>query len=438
MSSFLSSVEKTVSRYNMLSTGDTVIIALSGGADSVSLLYALYSLKEKYSLNLKAAHMNHNLRGDEALRDENFCRKICEEKGVELFVKSVDINAVAEKEKISTELAGRNERYKFFGELSERYGAKIATAHNADDNVETVVFNLIRGAGLNGLGGIKPVRGNIIRPLIRIERADIEEYLNENSIPFVTDSTNLTDDYTRNKIRHLIVPVMREINPNAAGNIADESELLSGVNSFVELKANEFIDEIKVENGYSAERLKTAPEALRSAVILELIKRNGGAAEKKHITLIESILDFGAVDLCGNLRAVSKQGVLRFINTEIDNILFSEKELKLPMEFDYNGKNYSVKEIKSDGECIKLSVLDKKPVFRTRRAGDKFTLAKRKVTKSLKKLFNELKIPEEKRDSVLILADGSEVLWIEGVGVSENARAYNEVGFIIDIKNKKE
>lgn len=127
MSSFLSSVEKTVSRYNMLSTGDTVIIALSGGADSVSLLHALNSLKEKYSLDLKAAHMNHNLRGDEALRDENFCRKICEEKGVELFVKSVDINAVAEKEKISTELAGRNERYKFFGELSEKYGAKIAT-----------------------------------------------------------------------------------------------------------------------------------------------------------------------------------------------------------------------------------------------------------------------------------------------------------------------
>ena len=159
---------------------------------------------------------------------------------------------------------------------------------------------------------------------------------------------------------------------------------------------------------------------------------------KDIITFIESILDFGAVDLSGNLRAVSKQGVLRFINTENENILFSEKELKLPMGFDYNGKNYSVKEIKSDGECIKLSVLDKKPVFRTRRAGDKFTLAKRKVTKSLKKLFNELKIPEEKRDSVIILASGSEVLWIEGVGVSENARAYNEVGFIIDIKNIKE
>lgn len=231
------------------------------------------------------------------------------------------------------------------------------------------MFNLIRGAGLNGLGGIKPVRSNIIRPLIRIERAEIENYLNENSIPFVTDSTNLTDDYTRNKIRHLIVPVMREINPNVAGNIADGTEVISKINSFVELKANEFVEEIQVENGYSAERLKSAPEALRSAVILELIKRHGAAAEKKHITLIESILDFGAVDLCGNLRAVSKQGVLRFINTENVNILFSEKELKLPMEFDYNGKNYSVKEIKSDGECIKLSVLDKKPVFRTRRAG---------------------------------------------------------------------
>lgn len=433
MSSFLSKVEETIAHYNMLNKGDTVVAALSGGADSVSLLNALNSIKEKYSLTVKAAHLNHNLRGAEALRDENFCREICDKTGVELFVKSVDINEIARRDKIGTELAGRNERYKFFSELSEKYGAKIATAHNADDNVETVVFNLIRGAGLNGMSGIKPVRDNIIRPLIGIERAEIERFIEENSLSYVTDSTNLTDDYTRNKIRHLIVPVMKEINPVVAGNITEETELFRDINSFLELKADDIINNSRNENGYRVGVIKNAPRALRFSVIYKLLKQNGVLPEKKHVSLIESVLDSGAVDLNGNVRAVCKQGTLRFVKTD-KKYFNSEIELKLPMEFSVNDKNYSVKEIKSDSDCIKLSVLDKKPVFRTRRAGDKFTLPKRGVTKSLKKLFNELKIPEEKRNSILVLASGSSVLWIEGIGVSENARAYDKEGFNIEIK----
>lgn len=432
MSNFVNEVERTMLGYNMINPGDTVIAALSGGADSVSLLYTLNSLKEKYSLNLKAAHLNHNLRGAEALRDENFVRKLCDNLEIELFVKSVDIKKISEAEKIGTELAGRNERYKFFDELSEKYGAKIATAHNADDNLETVVFNLIRGAGINGISGIKPVRSNIIRPLIRLSRSEIENYIEENSLEYVTDSTNLTDDYTRNKIRHSLVPIMKEINPNVLKNVTDETEIFSNINSYLELKSDEYINNSRTENGYKTVELKNIPDDIKPTVIYRLLKQNGILPEYKHISLILSVLDCGAVDLNGNVRAVSKQGILRFIETDKHFEYNSDIELKIPMEFAFNGSNYSVKEIKNSPEAIKLSVLNKHPVFRTRQAGDKFTLPKRKVTKSLKKLFNELKIPEENRDSILILANGSEVYWIDGIGASENARAYNESGFIIE------
>ena len=436
MSSFISSVEKTISDYNMINEGDKVIVALSGGADSVSLLNALNSLKEKYSIELMAAHLNHNLRGEESIRDEEFVKMLCAEKGVELFLKSINIRRISRENKISEELAGRNERYSFFEELSKDYDAKIATAHTADDNAETVIFNLIRGAGLNGISGIKPVRDYIIRPLIDLRREDVEDYCRENRLEFVTDSTNLTDDYTRNKIRRKIIPIMREINPGVINTISDETKIFSDYNSFIELKVDEAINDCKCENGYSCEKLKSVPENLRMSVVYELLKRSSIQPRRKYIELVASILDGGSVDLNGSFRAVSKQGTLRFLKTDKNNNYFSEIELKFPLRFNYNNKDYSVIEIKNGREedLLKISVLERKPVFRTRKPGDSFTLAKRKVTKSLKKLFNEFKIPEEKRDEVLILADGSEVLWIEGIGASESARSYDGNGLIIEIK----
>lgn len=435
MSDFENTALRAIEEWNMLGKADTVVAALSGGADSVSLFNLLISIREKYSLDIKAAHINHNLRGEEALRDENFVRKICAENDVELFVKSVDINKVAENEKISTELAGRNERYRFFKELSVKYDAKVATAHTADDNAETVIFNLIRGAGLNGMCGIKPVRDYIIRPLIYLSRAEVERYCGKNNLDYVTDSSNLTDDYTRNKIRHSLIPVMREINPRFIKTVSEEAKLFNEINSFLELKANEYIRSAKTENGYSVSALKKIPGEIRPSVIYRLLKLNGIMPERKHISLIGEILPSGAVDLNDGFRAVSKQGVLRFVKTD-DNIkYFSDIELKIPLSFSHNGKKYSVEELNSKG-ALKPSLLNENIVFRTRRAGDTFTLPGRRVTKTLKKLFNELKIPEESRDKIIVLAKGSEIMWIEGIGAGERALAYDNSGFTIKIERK--
>ena len=211
----ITKTEAAIKKYDLLSGGDSVIIALSGGADSVTLLSVLNSIKEKYNLKLYAAHLNHGIRGEEADNDEKFCKVLCENYNVQLFVKHIDVPKLCTEQKISAELCGRNERYKFFDELSAKLNAKVATAHTASDNAETLLFNLCRGSSLAGAAAIPPKRGNIIRPLITLTRNEIESYCAENSLSYVTDSTNMSDSYTRNKIRHKVIPALKEVNPQA-------------------------------------------------------------------------------------------------------------------------------------------------------------------------------------------------------------------------------
>ncbi len=427
---------RAVERFNMLDE-KTVIAAVSGGADSVAMLHFLAKKSDTFGYKLYAAHLNHMLRGDEADRDEYFVRDLCEKLDVQLFTRHRDIHALAEQNKLSTELCGRNERYAFFSELSERLSAKIATAHTASDNAETIIFNMTRGSGLKGLSGIAPVRENIIRPLILVTREEVEEYCRGNNLSFVTDSSNLTDDYSRNILRHNVVPVLRELNPSLENTLSNQSELLRSYNSYLELKTVETTNILRTENGYDCRRLSELPDALRFSVLRDILKNSEAETDFRTVSLLSDTLSGGALDLGNNLRAVCKQGTLRIIKTDCTDNNFSEKELKINSEFIYNRKHYSVLEINNDAESLDYSVLELKPVFRTRRAGDRFTLPRRKVTKSLKKYFNELKIPEENRNSVLVLAKDSEVLWIEGIGASENARLRGSRGLKILIENER-
>lgn len=418
MSDFRHLVHKAVSDHNMLSPSDSVIIALSGGADSVSLLHILCKMREELSLNLYAAHLNHNLRGEEAVRDESFCKILCKNYNVELFTKSVDIKALSEQKKISAELCGRLERYKFFEELSFKLNAKIATAHTASDNAETVIFNLIRGAGLKGMTGIAPVRDNIIRPLIYVTRAEVEAYCAENKLDFVTDSTNLSDDYTRNKIRHNIVTACREINPGFEKNITNNSSVMRGINSFLELKTSELETELKTDKGYSCDKIDSLPDGLRNEFIKFLLEKNNIETDFKTIKLLsQTIKNRSRLDINNSVTADCKQGFLRFIRTgEKDK--YSPKELKSDVEFIYSGKKYSFSELKPT---------DRNILIRTRSSGDSFTFTNRKVTKSLKKLFIEEKIPRENRDSLILAADGNTVLWLEGFGFSKQGKGLFKV-----------
>ncbi|MBQ9109096.1 MAG: tRNA lysidine(34) synthetase TilS, partial [Oscillospiraceae bacterium] len=197
---------KTIAEFHMLTQGDFVAVGVSGGADSVALLSLLCCLRGELDLTLVACHINHNLRGAEAKRDEDFVRRLCDRLGVECRVLSADVAALAREEGRSVEETARQVRYRFFAETAGKRG-KIATAHTAADNTETVLLNLARGSGLRGLCGIPPVRGNILRPLIGGTREQTEAWCCQNGLEWVEDSTNAADDYTRNRLRHHAVPV---------------------------------------------------------------------------------------------------------------------------------------------------------------------------------------------------------------------------------------
>lgn len=424
----------------LLSDGDSVIVALSGGADSVCLLHILISLKELYHLTIFAAHFNHMIRGEEADRDESFCAALCARLGAELFTERADVPAIARESGESLELCGRRLRYEFFDALTERYpGAVIATAHNLNDNTETVLMNLVRGTGIGGLCGIPAKRGDIIRPLLSCSRDEIEAYCRENGLDYVTDSTNLSDAYTRNKLRLNVLPVLREMNPALDEGIQRTASLMRDADDYLNKISFEELNKHRTDYGYDCAALLQLDRSVLSYAVRRLLDDAGATTDCRHIELIvEAMRSSGAVDLGGGFRAECAQGVFRI--TGPDDTDGASYDLNVPFA-DYSGKRMlrikggrifcadaSEDEItekvnkKFLQNCIPCDIITGDTVVRRRRAGDTFTDSRRGVTKTLKKLFNEMKIPREKRDSLLVVADGSAVLWIEGIGTSKQAQ----------------
>ena len=408
----------TAEKYNLISEGDSIVVALSGGADSVTLLNILYSIKEKYNLTLYAAHLNHGIRGVEADNDEKFCKILCENYNIEFFVKHIDVPKLCAEQKISAELCGRNERYKFFDELSVKLNAKIATAHTASDNAETLLFNLSRGSSLLGASAIPPRRGSIIRPLIELSRGEIESFCAAKKLAYVTDSTNLSDDYTRNKIRHNIIPVLTGINPGAEQAMLEFSRDCAQVGEFLEQCAEDILNSAKEKYGYNSAFLLQQNPAILKAAIAKLCREYGCDAERRHIELIISILNHGgAVELKNGKKAVCAQKTLRIITSSTDKTSFF-LEFDRDMSFDYLGRTVTAR---ADFSALKPL----NPVFRTRESGDTFTFYKRNITKPLRKALNEQGVPKELRDRQLLLCNGSEVLWCEALGLSKRGNELN-------------
>lgn len=419
-------VVNTINKYEMLQSGDRVIVALSGGADSVTLLDVLNSLKEQYNLKIFAAHINHNLRGNESKRDEDFCKILCKKYNTELFIKSENVRLLARQKKISEELCGRQIRYSFFEELSNRLGAKIATAHTASDNAETLLFNIVRGTSVTGTGAIPPKRGNIIRPLIELTRNQIEQYCNDRNLEYVTDSTNLSDDYTRNNIRHNIIPVLLAINPKFELSALHLSENAREITNYLNSQSSSALDKCRTQFGYDCKKLLLNDTAvIKNAVVLLCRRYAEITPENKQIEMIVDIIkNGGTVCLSKDFTAVSKQGILRIVRTQSVGE-FEEIILKDGISFDFAGKTYSVNNNSNNENKnqINIDLLNSNAVFRTRRSGDKFTYPKRKITKPLRKVMNEMKIPSEQRDKILVLASGCEILWCESIGASVQGQA---------------
>ena len=437
----LENIRLAAGRFDMFGKADMIVCALSGGADSVCLTLALKELSSEYGFKLKAVHVNHLLRGAESDRDEQFCRDLCEREDIQLTVFRADAAFFSKEHKMSLESGARKLRYNFFDEVCGE-NAKIATAHTLSDSAETVIFNLSRGTGLKGLCGIPPVRDKMIRPLIYCKREEILSYLSEKGQGFVTDSTNLSDDYSRNKIRHNVIPVLEELNSGFLESIKRLTESLSEDERFLsELAAEHYDDD-----------LRNVDASVRRRVIRSKLREAGIEPSCEKILSAEecALKGNGKTVLSGELYAVAKNGR---IQTEIiprERLVFPETKAIIgenPFLCDKtviisvnNGEN------NADGahvnDLLTKFALDCDKIqgelfLRNRRDGDSFIRAGRSFTSSLKKLMNE-SVPVGKRDKIAILADDKGIIWAEGFGIAERVKpdAFTKSYMNINVKEK--
>ena len=395
---------------DMIQPGDTIICAVSGGADSVALLFALYLLKEKLQINLEAAHFNHHLRGEESDRDEAFVRSFCDRYDVSLHVGGGQVTPG----KKGLEAAARDARYAFLRGLK----GKIATAHTADDNAETVLMHIVRGTGLKGLGGIAPAQGNVIRPMLKVTRQDVESFLEEWCLDHMEDSSNASDAFLRNRIRHNVMPLLKAENPRLAENMSRmalrlrEDELLLSSQGNLEVLP-------------TVESLKNMPKALRNRYLDAFLKRSGvREPEDSHIALAEALVfsenPSARASFPGGITVSRKYDRLEVVQ---EAPALEPTVLPCPGEADFG----QFRVICTPAEAI-INTQDHitvNPVgtilLRTRRSGDAIRLSG--GTKSLKKLFIDRKIPAAERSRIPVLADDRGILGVYSIGANMDRAA---------------
>lgn len=440
-------VLKTLSDYRMLENTDEVVVGFSGGADSVCLLHILNSFKDTFCYSLKAVHINHGIRGDEANADENFAKSFCFENAIPFEAFRFNCIKEAEKTKESLEECGRRLRYESFNKVC-RETSKIATAHNANDNAETIIFNIVRGTSVKGLCGIPFTRDNIIRPLLNCSRKEIEGYCKENGLGFVTDSTNSSIEYTRNKIRHLILPVFEEINPAYLSSFNALIDNAKSVTDYLNNNSASLISESKIgDYTYSRKILLEADKAVVTQMLYsEFLAYSGLSIDNKKINLLYDLLQkCGRLQIYGNIFAEVKKDYFRFYRTDVGSSDEFVVISSLPFESKIGNYLINLKEITNyskivnqfgDADVIDCDTVSGNLVLRTRKAGDEFTFPKRNVTKSLKKLFTEENVPIEIRNKIPVISDDNGVVWVFGFGVTKRCCETDQTDNIILVRGK--
>lgn len=407
-------------RSGLFARGDRVICATSGGADSMALLMSLWLVREQLEISVAAAHFDHSLRGEESRRDADFVRNFCQTQGIFLHMGAADVAAYAESSGESLEQAARTLRYAFFQTLP---CDKLATAHTADDNAETVLLNLLRGTGLRGLCGIPPRRGNIVRPLLTTTRREIEAFLTERHIPHVEDSTNAADDALRNRIRHRLMPLCCQENPNFLLATAEMTQRLRQDENSLTAQATKSLADCRVSGGYSVSGLRTLPEELLQRVLRQLLGDMGvPQVTRRHVQALEGLVfspqPSAWIALPGGLWA----------GREYDRLLFQQpQQTTFPAAaLNLNGVT-SLPSLQLKILCQPAAVVVNTPycftvephgpvTVRPRVAGDAITLPG--GTKTLKKLMIDRKIPRHLRQLLPVLADQDGVLAVYSVGAN--------------------
>lgn len=405
----LSKLRAFVRQYDLIHPGDTVIAAVSGGADSIALLFALFLLREEWGITLEAAHFNHCLRGEESNRDARFVEDFCARYGIPLHMCSGNV-VPGEK---GLEAAARDARYRFLRSLP----GKVATAHTADDNAETVLMRLLRGTGLKGLGAIAPVSGNVIRPMLSVTRREVEAFLEEYALAHIEDSSNGEDAFLRNRIRHRIMPLLYEENPRIGENLSS-------------MALNLRLDEACLSRLASGpmpgiEELKSLPDAIRRRYLERFLKENGvREPEESHLLQAESLLfhwnPSASMNFPGGI--VIAREYDRLVRLDSPEML-GNYTLETETYVEELDLWVTVEDAVSleQGERV-FTVQPQGPLrLRARRAGDAIALSG--GTRSLKKLFIDRKIPVSRRCRIPVVEDDDGILGVYGIGADRNRQA---------------
>ncbi len=480
---FLDKVMDCIQKYEMIGHDDAVLIGVSGGIDSITLLYSLYFLKDDLKCSLVVAHANHGLRGEQSDREAEFVRKIAGDLKLPSAIEKIDVLGYMAEKGLSKQVAARELRYAFFEKAARQYSAnKIALGHNADDQAETVLMRLLRGSGAKGIAGIKPVRdGKIIRPLIEISRDEIIEFVKEKELKYVEDSSNLEPYYLRNKIRLNLIPLLKEeYNPNIVETLREVSEIIKDEDEFLESYCSTILSDIIQSKGNEAIeidtlKLKNFHIAIRRRILRVALKMLKGDLLKISAIHIEGILNSinkgfsgKSLNLPDVIQAIYEYGKLRFkiqdSRFKVNKIEF-DVPLKIPGEAVLSKPKYkfateiiSPEEFHRDSSVAPLLQNDdlkrchserseesKFTAFfdmdkikgalrvRNRIEGDIFHPSGMKGSKKLKEFFIDEKIPRRERNSIPLIVSGNTILWIVGKRVAEDGKVDDNTKRILKI-----
>lgn len=442
----LQKIKNTLAKYQMLKTGDRIVVGVSGGPDSVALLHALLTLRSNYQLSLFVVHLDHQLRGKEAQEDSRFVAELAKRWSLPFFLQQADVQGWAREKKLSIETAAREIRYQLYEEVADKVGAaRIALGHNADDQAETILMRLLRGAGEEGLAGIPPVRGKIIRPLWEITRGEIEAYCQEQQLAFRLDSTNLESIYLRNKIRLKLLPFLeREYNSNIRHTLLRLGQMAREDSSYWQQEIYQTLKKVvKEEDDHSLildwSQLLTYHPALQKRVLREVIKKIQGNLLNVSFTHLEDCWQFFFHSAQG--KKILPSGVI--LEKSYNQLIIKRKE---PVDYAYplqipgvtripeagleiksqligSGERISKEEMRSPWRIYLTYDPDQGPLLvRNRRPGDVFRPWGLKGSKKLKEFFIDAKIPRFQRERVPLLAQNQQILWIIGERLGEDEK----------------
>ena len=431
----------------MVQPGDKVILGVSGGADSVCLLFLLLEYRKRIPFELAVVHVNHGLRGEPAEEDARYVERICEEQEIPFFLESADVRGLAAAEKCSQEDAGRRLRYRIFRRTAESLGGgKIAVAHNSNDRAETMLLHLFRGSGLKGLRGIEPVRGDIFRPILCLEREEIEEYLRERGILWRRDHTNDEDDYTRNRIRHHILPYAeQEVAEGAVRHMCRTADILSETEGYLRQQTEEAVSRcvtsLQEPVEIDVKSFLDYHPVLQKRMLLDIMEKLSPTGKDITAVHVEAVL--GLFRQEGN-RMICLPFGIRF-RRQYGKVISERSRDGEPREQHPPVPEFTIFFVKNEEQVPRnrytkwfdYDKIRESPVIRFRQTGDYLTLSDGKgnmIHKSLKDYMVTEKIPRELRGSIPVLAEGSHVLWLVGYRISEFYKVDRNTKRVLQVK----